>query len=284
MKCAWQAYLSLLPIRFRQDVDKLGKETLQETRLRLNAPLELITSNGSIWLEQNVCMDDLSFCINAASRYSPWSAATVAKGYITAPGGHRLGLCGESTVINGKMTGIRGPTSLCLRVARDFSGIAEKASRIQGSILIIGCPGSGKTTLLRDLIRQKSNQGTGCIGVVDERGEIFPYTQDQMCFPVGKQTDVITGCSKADGIDAILRNMGPKVIAVDEITAQEDCDALLKAGWCGVDLIATAHAGSRDDLFERPVYKPILKSRLFETVIILQADKSWRAERINLWA
>lgn len=282
MRCAWQAYLNLLPIRMRQEVDRQGRDTLQELRLRLNSPPELITVNGSIWLGQAVTRDDLSFCVNAASRYSPWAARTAARGYITAPGGHRLGLCGEATVIDGTMTGITMPTSISLRVARDFPGIAESAARLEGSILILGKPGSGKTTLLRDLIRQRSEQGEGCIAVVDERGELFPHAQDQICFSPGKRTDVLTGCTKPQGIEAVLRNMSPSVIAVDEITAQEDCNALIHAGWCGVQLLATAHAGSRADLYVRPVYKPIIKSRLFETLLILQSDKSWRMERIEL--
>ena len=280
MRCAWQAYINLLPVWMRQQVDKQGKTTLQELRMRLNMPPELITQHGSIWLERCVSKDDLLFCINAVSRYSPWAAATAAQGYITASGGHRVGLCGQATVISGKMSGITAPTSLCLRVARDFPGIAADAAKITGSILILGKPGSGKTTLLRDLIRQKSETGTASVSVVDERGELFPYAHDQMCFPTGKRTDVLNGCKKTQGIEAVLRNMGPDIIAVDEITAEEDCKALLHAGWCGVSLIATAHASNQQDLLSRPVYKPIVTSRLFETVIILQPDKSWKKEKM----
>ena len=75
--------------------------------------------------------------------------------------------------------------------------------------------------------------------------------------------------------------MGPETIAVDEITAAEDCQALLHAGWGGVRLLATAHAGGRRDLYQRPVYRPIIESRLFDTVVVLQQDKSWRTERMS---
>lgn len=283
MRCAWQAYINLIPIRMRKDVDKLGNQSLQELRLRLNSPPELITANGSLWLEETVTREDLSYCINAASRYSPWSAATSAQGYITAPGGHRVGICGDATVSDGKMRGISEASSLCLRVARDFPGIAETALKIKGSVLIVGRPGSGKTTLLRDLIRQKSENSEGCIAVVDERGELFPKVQGDNCFPPGRRTDILSGCSKAEGIHIVLRNMNPSIIAVDEITAQEDCNALIHAGWCGVKFLATVHAGSRSDLYSRPVYKPIIKSGLFDTLLILEPDKSWRMERMNQW-
>lgn len=280
MKCAWQAFINLLPVWMRESVDKQGRETLQELRLRLNAPPELICSSGSIRFERRVSADDLHFCVNIASRYSPWASGTTRYGFITAPGGHRIGLCGKAVTSNGIMTGVNPLSSLCLRVARDFSGIADRAVNCPGSILIIGRPGSGKTTLLRDLIRLKSNQISGCISVVDEREELFPYIHNQPCFPVGLHTDVISGCSKAQGIEMTLRNMGPEIIAVDEITANDDCTALLHAGWCGVKLIATAHAGNKSDLLNRPVYRPLIDSGIFDTLLILHTDKTWHEERM----
>lgn len=282
MRCQWQAYLNLLPIWMREAVDKQGKDILQELRLRLHAPPELVTSKGNMRLERRVTRDDLIFCVNTASKYSPWSASTAAYGFLTASGGHRIGLCGEAILTPNGISGIRTPTSLCLRVARDFPGIAMKAAAINGSILIIGRPGSGKTTLLRDLIRLRSERCNGSIAVIDEKGEIFPHIHSEFCFPVGQHTDVLTGCGKPHGIEMVLRNMGPEVIAVDEITAQADCDALIHAGWCGVDLLATAHAGSRQDLFSRPVYRKIIESKLFDTLLILQPDKSWRIERMDI--
>lgn len=275
MRCAWKELLSVLPVWMRTKVDELGRDSLEELRLRLGLPPELIQSTQDQSLTRIVTSDDLNYIVNTASRYSPWSAATMAQGYITAPGGHRIGLCGEAVVQNGTMTGLRQVTSLCVRVARDFPDIAGKLRGVTGSILIIGKPGSGKTTLLRDLIRQRSNSGS--VAVVDERGELFPNG-----IPTGNRTDILTGCPKAQGIDCLLRTMGPQTIAVDEITSETDCEALRKAGWCGVQLLATAHAGSRMDLFSRPVYKPILHSKLFETVVILHTDKSWKAERMEL--
>ena len=164
----------------------------------------------------------------------------------------------------------------------DFPDIAKTAYSIQGSILIIGPPGSGKTTLLRDLIRQKSNSGLGSVAVVDEREELFPYFKGQACFETGNRTDVLSGCGKSIGIEAVLRSMNPQWIAVDEITAQSDCDALLHAGWCGVNLLATAHAASLKDLRTRPVYRSLTEYRLFSTVIVLRTDKSWTVERIGI--
>lgn len=280
MKCAWQAYLNLLPHQIRQDVDNMGRETLQELRMRIGKPPELVFQTETRKLMQPVSNSDITFVMNAASQYSPWTANTMRHGYITAAGGHRIGVSGVCTIQNGRISGISQATSLCLRVARDIVGCANKAEKLRGSVLIIGPPGSGKTTLLRDLIRLKSNLGQGSISVVDEREEIFPLHKGSSCFSTGDSTDILSGCSKAEGIEAALRSMAPAWIAVDEITAQEDAEALLHAGWCGVNLMATAHAGSITDLKTRPIYKPLLKSCLFSDVIVLKKDKSLTLERI----
>lgn len=280
MKCAWNELLAILPPGLKADVDKHGKDTLQELRLRQGQAPQLVTGHKIIRLSGEITQQDICFVVNAASRYSPWSASSVSQGYITAKGGHRIGLCGAAVVNSDEMMTIRTATSLCIRVARDFPGVAMQAGPLQGNILIIGPPGSGKTTLLRDLIRQKSESGQGSIVVVDERGELFPVTEKGYCFATGSSTDILTGCPKYVGIETALRTMGPAWIAVDEITAARDCEAMTQAGWCGVNLIATAHASSVSDLRSRAVYRPLIACGLFETALVMQRDKSWRRERI----
>ena len=279
MICAWQAFVELLPPWMRGQTEVNGKQSLQELRLRQGELPQLICVDGLRQLDRIVVAEDLRYIVNAASQYSPWASATVARGYITAPGGHRLGLCGQVVINGGAMTGIRDVTSLCIRVARDFHGISRGADPL-GSVLIIGSPGSGKTTFLRDMIRARSDLGRGSVAVVDEREEIFPYWNGEPCFPAGKGTDVLRGCGKEQGVECVLRTMGPAAIAVDEITARADCRGLLQAGWCGVDLLATAHAGSVEDLLSRPVYRPIVEAGLFERVVVLRRDKSWKLERM----
>ncbi len=274
MTCAWKELLGILPGWLKSEVDKYS-QILRELRLRLDKSAQLKTAKGYYSICREVTGEDLSFIVNAACRYSPWTATGAAQGYITAPGGHRIGLCGEAVIQNGTMTGLRSITSLNIRVARDFPGIAEPLAKCSGSVLILGKPGSGKTTLLRDFIRQRSYTET--VAVVDERGELFPVGFDK-----GTSVDILTGCPKAHGLDAVLRTMGPDTVAIDEITAEADCRALLRAGWCGVHLLATAHASCRQDLMSRAVYRPLLEAGLFEHLVTLQPDKSFRTERMNL--
>ena len=274
MICAWKELLSVLPMWLSRELDKYSCEPLQELRLRLGMPPQLMLLNRSQWLSRPVSAEDIHFCINTASRYSPWAAQSAAHGYLTAPGGHRIGICGDAVVHNGIISGIRTPRSLCIRIARDFPGIAGQYAGLQGSILIVGPPGSGKTTFMRDLIRQIAKNET--VGVVDERCELFP---DQ--FLIEKESlDVLSLCPKSIGIDNLLRTMGPSSIAVDEITSAEDCTAIERAGWCGVRLLATAHAANTSDLRSRVLYKPLIQTHLFEHILVLRRDKTVQAERM----
>lgn len=274
MNCAWKELLGVLPPWLKEQLEPdMG---LQEIRLRLGQPVGLLTARGMSHIGRNVGASDLEYVVNMACRFSPWTAASAAQGYLTVRGGHRIGLCGQALVRAGKMTGLGKLTSLNIRVCGDFPGISRDLGDRRESILLIGPPGSGKTTLLRDLIRSRSHREN--VAVVDQRGEIFP---PEAAFPQGENTDVVTGCTKAQGVDMLLRVMGPQCIALDEITAAEDCRALIQAGKCGVALLATAHAAGVEDLEARPVYRTLLESGLFDTAVVLQMDKSWRTERMR---
>lgn len=274
MKCAWKELTAILPPKLRTNLGQY-QETLQEIRLRTGSPPELVTANGICYLPGKTSIEDMAFIVNAASRYSPWAASTMAKGYITAQGGHRIGICGDAVVDQGIMKGFRTIGYLCIRVARDFEGISMPLGSQEASVLILGAPGWGKTTLLRDLVRTVSQSRH--VSVVDERGELFP-----LGFSTGIHTDILSNCPKAIGIEMVLRTMGPDYIAVDEITAQEDCEALLEATHCGVNLLATVHATSLQDLKNRTLYQKLLHGNVFSTYVIMSREKSWRTERIRL--
>ena len=276
MTCAWKELLAVLPLWLRNDVEKSKSEQLQEIRLRLNAPPELILAEKRCWLQRKVDRDDLHYIVNTSSKYSPWAAASVTEGYVTIRGGHRIGICGEVAVHKSDTITFTNYTSLCIRVACDYPDIAVGTEKIEGSVLILGPPGWGKTTLLRDMVRRFSMLETVC--VVDERFELFPDGFDR-----GKSIDVLSGCPKRKGISLLLRTMGPSCIAVDEITDEEDTEALLYAANCGVRLLATAHGTSVCDLQKRRVYRSLLENKVFDVILMLRKDKTYTMERMAEW-
>ena len=272
MECAWKELLELIPPWLRRDADP-EKNALQEIRVRLGQPVVLMAQDNHRVIRRPARKEDLQYIINSATRYSPWTASTMAQGYLSTTGGHRVGICGEVSIREGIMTGISSVRSVNVRICRDFPGISRNLWLRPGSVLIIGPPGCGKSTLLRDLVRNRSRNQN--VAVVDTRGELFPAQ-----FEAGERTDILTGCGKEEGIDMVLRTMTPQCIAVDEITAASDCNAVIKAAWCGVSILATAHASSIMDLRSRPIYRELVRCRIFETVVTLRSDKSWSEERM----
>ena len=228
----------------------------------------------------------LRFLINAATGYSVYAAGeTLRQGFIPLRGGHRLGICGEAVVENGAVTALKHPSSACLRVARQRPGCADGLLTALGEkpedLLIAGPPGSGKTTLLRDLVRQLSGRLECRVAVVDSRGELAASFEGVPQLDVGRCTDVVSLIPKDRGMELVLRAMNPEWISVDEITAPEDVEAMMRASYCGVRLLATAHAFDAQDLLRRPVYRRLTELSIFETVVILDRKKNFRIKRIR---
>lgn len=248
---------------------------LQEIRLVTGTLPELRTSRGIHLGSRPVSQGDLDLILNRASRYSPWAMASAKQGYLTAPGGHRIGICGEVVEKDGAVAGFRHVTSLCIRVCREVPGAARSLKGEDSSVLILGAPGWGKTTLLRDLCKLLSEKNRIC--VVDERGELFPAT-----LPRGN-VDVLTGSRKAQGMELLIRTMAPDFVGVDEITAPEDTQAVVNAVGCGVRILATAHAGSLSEFEARPVYRDLITHRVFHTFVLLRRDKTFTIRREPQW-
>lgn len=79
----------------------------------------------------------------------------------------------------------------------------------------------------------------------------------------------------------LLRTMQPQYIAVDEITEEADCNAILDSANCGVCLLATAHAASREDFYRRRTYQTLAANHVFQMLLVLHRDKSYTVERIS---
>lgn len=280
-----QPVISILPPELRAGLARLELSAVEELRLRAGHPPAALLRGQERpipGVSAPVTSRMLEQILSAATGHSCYSAEeSLREGYVTLPGGHRIGLCGAAAVQDGRVRAIRSVSSLCVRIARQIpSAPPELVRRLRESALILGPPGCGKTTLLRDCVRQLSNSGQR-VCIVDERGELAACHLGAAQLDVGAHTDVLTGCPKACGIPLLLRGMRPDWIAVDEITAPEDIRAMEQASYCGARFLATAHASGPDELQKRPLYRSLCTLGLFKTLWILTPDRQVREERMD---
>jgi len=206
----------------------------------------------------------------------------MAGGFITAEQGHRLGLCGEM-VHQGDTAMVRNLSSINLRIAKQVRGIADALCGVLyrdgfTGTLIVAPPGAGKTTLLRDMSRWLSHRMS--VAVVDERYELAACRRGVPRFDVGA-CDILSGSPKAPGIELLLRSMAPRVIALDEITAVRDVEALMEADACGCGFVTTAHGAEVSDLGRRPVYRALMETGIFQNII--QIEHGPQGRRYRAW-
>ena len=267
---AFQEILDVLPGRLQT----LDFSDVQELRLRVGQAPAVLENGREQRLFGLVRPGELDGILQRATSYSAHACqGALRQGYVTLPGGHRIGVCGGAVIKNGEMTGFRTVSSLCIRFARDIR-LDETAllPSLTESCLILGAPGAGKTTLLRACIRALSNSGERMC-VCDDRGEISAMTDEGAQFDLGPQTDVLTGVLKSEGMMLLLRAMSPTWIAADEITARRDLEAMEQISYCGVRLLATAHAKDLQELRARPLYRELLSLEIFKRFLVLQPDR-----------
>ena len=278
----------LLPPRLRQSAAPLlqrDRDCAEELRLRLGRVMTVLLPEGEIAAGSTpVAAQDLTGVLELATCASVHSAASsLASGFVTAPGGYRVGVCGSAVIRDGAVSGFREYSSLSIRIPHQVPDVSAsvadglfEAGRFQ-STLLVSPPGCGKTTLLRDLVRHLSSGRNGLrTALCDERGEVAALYRGEPQLDVGERTDVLDGCPKAEAAMILLRAMNPQVLAMDEITSPADAAAIRQAAGCGVSLLATAHGGGMEELSTRPLYRDVLALGVFRRAVVIRREGTRR--------
>ncbi len=300
----------------------LDPEKLQEIRLRANQPLMIVQGNreyfvtaggalrpagakgvsdgtGGFGQAYRVRPGEIRETVECMGNYSLYAfEEEIRQGFLTVPGGHRIGLAGKTVPDGRGIRTMRDISFVNVRMAHQVKGCADPVMPYlyeNGQALhtlIISPPRCGKTTLLRDIVRQLSGgpdlkevtirptlegaitrpalaEAGLAVGVVDERSELAACYNGVPQNDLGPRTDVLDCCPKAKGMMMLVRSMSPQVIAVDELGGREDLEAAAYVMNCGCRLIATVHGSSLEDVSRKPVLGELVRNRMFQRYILL---------------
>ena len=278
----------MLPPEIRQGAETFREAAPEEFRLRQGRrPTALIGGKEYELNCSEVIAQDIGKILEKITGASLHTAApAMSEGFISFMG-LRVGICGEAIIHNKELKGFKNFSSLAIRIPKECKGICDdlmdemyfKGFR---NTLLISRPGGGKTTALREIIRRLSNSGYR-IGVLDERNELGASEGGVPQFDLGSHTDLISFIPKVAGAMMLLKGMNEEIIAMDEISSAGDISALSQICGCGVGVLASAHAKSKDELYMRPLYRRLLELEVFQYIVTISGSGTKRkyiAERI----
>lgn len=308
--------MKLFPVGIRERFGKTDiiLEGFTELRFRCNGPVMLLRGREESFLHKNggicqeskhayiISVNEIREMMEYISNFSVYAfEEELRQGFLTIPGGHRVGICGKAVLADGKIKTIRNISFLNIRLARQVQGCGEsllpylfRGDRLYHT-LIVSPPGCGKTTLLRDVIRLVSDGGTWHdrqgilktirgrkVSVVDERSELAACYNGVPQNYLGSRTDVLDGCPKEKGMELMLRSMSPEVIAVDELGGEREMELIEKSIYCGCSILATVHGEGRENWFldEGEEYRKKLLTGMFERYVFLKPGKPGCVEAV----
>ncbi|MGN0473909.1 MAG: ATPase, T2SS/T4P/T4SS family [Acutalibacteraceae bacterium] len=258
------------------------KLSANEIRIRCGKPVVVMMPESYVLPDKNhiLTQNDISEIFQKLCDYSVYSyQAELSQGFITLPGGHRVGICGTASLDKSGNRTVKYISSINIRIASEHIGCARElvnevfSEKLCGA-LIAGPPCCGKTTILRDIALNFSSEGSmKKVVIVDERGELAAIYRGTPQNTLGLFCDVLNGYPKGEGILIALRTLSPDVIICDEVGSEEDAKALCEGVNAGVAVISSVHACNADELYTKNSCKRLLETGAFKKIVFLKGGR-----------
>ena len=204
----------------------------------------------------------------------PTHQAELAEGYLTLPGGHRVGVGGRYLSHPREGVVLQAVYSLNVRVARARQAVLPPClaqllqTRFTG-LLVAGEPDSGKTTLLRGMAAFLAGLGRA-VAVIDERSEFWPEQLGAARPPV----DIVAGLPKARAVQMVLRTLAPQTVLLDELGGLEEVRGLEQGFFSGVDYVASLHAATLEEALRRPQVASMREKGMVRAIVMLAGRRA----------
>ena len=230
-------------LRARKDVDEILEVVLDLGRLP-----EARFPSGDVALDdQDITRSDLDNVVQRIGDFGADNRAGIERTL------HRI-----SAIRNrrGEVIGIT------CRVGRAVFGtikIIEDLAFSGKNILLLGRPGVGKTTMLREMARVLSVEANKRVIIVDTSNEIagdgdVPHN----AIGRSRRMQVATPAHQHGVMIEAVENHMPEVIVIDEMGTELEASAARTIAERGVQLIATAHGNTLDNLVMNPTLSDLV--------------------------